>query len=93
MASLNFRRVSGSRLQCDSYAADYNSAVAASDAVRHLFQSFSGNLPDLSTSPPGVGVHVQGCMVVRDMDMPAEAEGVKGPAYRRLLEIEFQYSE
>jgi hypothetical protein len=74
------------RVQFDSYAINPYDSVAISDAVRRVFQSFQGSLPDDDST------YVQGCIVQNDMDFPVEMTGVKGPAvYRRLLEVNFQY--
>jgi hypothetical protein len=52
------------RFQIDSYAGKYMDSVKTSDAVRSLFQNFSGILPD--------GTSVNGCIIMRDMDFPYE---------------------
>jgi hypothetical protein len=72
------------RLQFDSYAKKYADTIKVKDAVRSVLQSFSGNLPD--------GTPVNGCIVVRDMDFPFEP-GNSGYSFRRLLEIDVQYTE
>jgi len=72
------------RFQIDSYASKYMDSVKTSDAVRALFQNFSGTLPD--------GSSVNGCIIIRDMDFPYEP-GTSGYVYRHLLEIDVIYSE
>ena len=74
------------RFQFDSYATTVYDTVALSDAVRKALQSFSGTLAE--------GTVVQGCITHNDIDFPASISGVKGPAvYRRVLEIDVQYTE
>ncbi|HZQ25270.1 MAG TPA: hypothetical protein VFA89_20955 [Terriglobales bacterium] len=72
------------RIQFDSYSdVDALTAIAVSDAVRNLFKSYKGTLPD--------GTVVTGSIVQRDQSMPVELAAKESVLYRRLLEIEFQY--
>ena len=72
------------RIQFDSYSdEDALTAIAVSDAVRNLFKSYRGTLPD--------GTVVKGSIVQRDQSMPVELAAKVSVVYRRLLEIEFQY--
>src|SRR5206468_8976918 len=72
------------RVAFDSYARKYSDAVAVSDAIRGLLQSFKGSLPD--------GTLVNGCIVQNDMDFPYEA-GTSGYVHRRLLEVEIWHND
>jgi len=72
------------RFQFDSYASKYIDSVKTSDAVRALFEQFSGTLPD--------GSAVNGCIIVRDMDFPYEP-GSSGYVHRHLLEVDVMYTE
>ena len=70
----------GCLFQMDCYATDYYTARAISTAVRKLLESYTGNLPDVDSTP------VTAVFTEKDWDMPYE-EGAKGFVYRALLQF------